>query len=100
MRLWLIPAALAVLAVPVSGSALASEANGLERYTGSMFDTSFDLGFDVSAVPHTAAAAKSAIGVLDIARQRKVVLACGYFLQYPYVARSPETRAFCANLYQ
>jgi hypothetical protein len=102
MRRWLIPAVLALLATPVAAlhGVLASEATGLERYTGTFFDTSFDLGFDVSGVEHTPAAAKGAILGLDRTRQLKVVAACGYFIQFPDQTHSPETRAFCDNLYR
>jgi len=72
----------------------------LKIYPGTLFDTTFDLGFDVSGVEHTPAAAKAFILAMNPAYQGKVIAACGYFLQYPAQMQSPETRAFCQNLYR
>ena len=72
----------------------------LWKNTGTPFDTTFDLGFDVTGIPHDPAAAKAFVLQLDPDRQVRLVGACGYFNRYPYMAQSPETRGFCGNLYR
>ena len=72
----------------------------LQKNTGSLFDTTFDLGFDVSGIEHTPAAAKGFVLQLDSDRQYRLAGACGYFNRYPEQAKSPETRGFCQNLYR
>ena len=102
MRLSQALAAFVLLAAPLAtvNAALSFETAGLSKNSGGFFDTTFDLGFDVSGIEHTPAAAKSVLLALDTSRQLKVAGACNYFLRYPYMAQSPETRAFCTNLYQ
>ena len=87
-------------ALLVSTSAFAGDRVILWKNTGTLFDTTFDLGFDVSGIPHDPAAAQAFVLLLDPERQVKVVGACGYFNRYPYMAQSPETRGFCGNLYR
>jgi hypothetical protein len=93
--------ALALLAAQLAAppAALAGETGRLPKFTGTFFDTTFDLGFDASGIAHTPAAAKAFILALDPLQQTKIVSACGYFLRYPAQMHSPETRAFCENVY-
>jgi hypothetical protein len=89
-----------VAALLIAAPAFAGNGVVLWKNTGSLFDTTFDLGFDVSGIPHDPAATKAFVLLLDPAQQVRVVGACGYFNRYPYMAQSPETRGFCGNLYR
>jgi hypothetical protein len=87
-------------ALVLATSAFAGDRVVLWKNTGTLFDTTFDLGFDVSGIPHDPAETKAFLLLLDPAHQVQVVNACGYFVRYPYMAQSPETRGFCGNLYR
>jgi hypothetical protein len=71
---------------------------GVWKNTGSLFDTTFDLGFDVSGVGHTPADAQAFFRGLPPDWQPKVLAACAHFMTVPATIKSPETYAFCANL--
>jgi hypothetical protein len=101
-RLAIFAAALLVVATPVlAGSGLGRTPYGviLPKNTGSLFDTTFDLGFDVSEINYSASSVKDFVLRLDPDRQYRLIGACGYFLRYPEQAKSPQTRGFCRNLY-
>ena len=87
-------------ALLLASSAFAGNGVVLWKNTGSLFDTTFDLGFDVSGIPHDPVATKAFVAQLDPPRQARLIGACGYFNRYPYMAQSPETRGFCDNLYR
>jgi hypothetical protein len=59
--------------------------------------TIFDLGIDVSGVPHTATAVKQFIGTLQPETQSAVMGACEQFMQDPSDITSPDTYAFCSS---
>ena len=86
----------AIAAAPVLNAH--AQSIGAARNTGSMFDTTFDLGFDVSGIPHTGAATREFVLGLPAAAQPKVLAACAHFLDAPVTAQSPETLAFCSHL--
>jgi hypothetical protein len=71
----------------------------VSRNTDALFDTTFDLGFDVSGIPHDPADVKAFILGLPSDWQLKVLTACGHFIQQPNQIKSPETYAFCMNAY-
>lgn len=102
----LAPFALAVLvstAIPAMSTAAYAESAGtgpIERFSGSLFDTTMDLGFDVSGVPHDPADVKAFILALPAGWAPKVLAACGHFLAQPNEIKSPETYAFCSNAYK
>jgi hypothetical protein len=91
--------ALALLASVLPAAAASRDGFMIERNTGSLFDTTFDLGVDVSGVPHDPADAKAYLLELPATWQPRVLGACGHFLEQPTEAKSPETRAFCQNLH-
>jgi hypothetical protein len=95
--LLIVLAACALAAVPLG--ATGASARYLPMFTGTLFDTTLDLGFDVSGVEHNPSAARSFLQTLDASVQRRLLLDCGEYVHHPEEARSPETRAFCINLY-
>jgi hypothetical protein len=60
-------------------------------------DTTFDLGVDVSGVPHSAVAVKAFLSGLEPETQSAVMGACEHYMQYPNSIKSWDTYAFCAS---
>ena len=99
MRRTLLPAFVAAALVAVAlPSANAAEVSGLPRDTGTPFDSSFDLGFDVSGVGHNTVDARAFLLQMPAPAVGKVLAACAHFLQNPGTIHSPETYAFCSNV--
>jgi hypothetical protein len=103
MRRLFVPAAFAAVAFAVLPTfALADDTdnpptdNGLTAGAVSP-GTTFDLGIDVTGVPHSAAAVRSFISGLESPTQSAVMGACENFMEHPSSAQSPETYAFCSN---
>ena len=94
----LLPIAAAVAAGLFAGAALADDADTDNTFTTQMNgpDTVFDLGIDVTGVPHTLAGVQGYLATLDPVTRTTVVKACDTFMAYPSSAQDRETIAFCA----
>jgi len=102
MRRLFAPAAFAAAAFAILPTfALADivdDNNGVETSASSSpTDTTFDLGIDVSGIPHDPAAVRSFIGGLAPAAQSAIMGACETFMEHPDSIQSPETYGFCSN---
>jgi threonine dehydrogenase-like Zn-dependent dehydrogenase len=102
MRRLFAPAAFAAAAFAILPTfALADiveDNNGVDTSaSASPTDTTFDLGIDVTGVPHDPLAVKSFISGLAPAAQSAVMGACESFMEHPDSIQSPETYAFCSN---
>ena len=102
MRRLFAPAAFAAAAFAVLPSlALADivdDNNGLDTSASiSAGDTTFDLGIDVSGVPHDPTSVRSFINGLAPVTQSAIMGACETFMEHPDSIESPDTYAFCAN---
>jgi hypothetical protein len=91
--------ALSLASTMVVIDAANADSVAVSRNTGTLFDTTFDLGFDVSGIPHDPADVKAFILGLPSDWQVKVIAACGHFITNPTEVKSPETYAFCKNAY-
>ena len=60
-------------------------------------DTTFDLGVDVSGVPHDPTAVRSFLSGLPATTQSAIMGACETFMEHPDSIQSPETYGFCSN---
>jgi hypothetical protein len=103
MRLLFASAAFAAAAIAILPTfALADDTpptdNGLTESTDtSPGNTTFDLGIDVSGVPHNPTAVRSFITGLAPVTQSAIMGACETFMANPDTVQSPETYAFCSN---
>ena len=100
MRRMFAPAALAAIVLSIAPAlALADDADT----DGSDYNspitapdsTVFDLGVDISGVPHTAAAVHSFISGLEPQSQSAVMDACEHYMVAPSSAQSIDTLGFC-----
>jgi hypothetical protein len=80
-----------------AGAALADDANtGTTDHQMNGPDTVFDLGIDITGVPHSLADVKGYLATLAPVTRDAVVHACATFMAYPSSAQEPETLAFCS----
>src|ERR1041384_2997553 len=93
----MLPIVAAVAAGVFAGAALADDAdNNNDNLPMSGPDTVFDLGIDVTGVPHTLAGVQGYLATLDPVTRTTVVRACDTFMAYPSSAQERETLAFCS----
>jgi hypothetical protein len=102
MRRLFAPAAFAAAAFAILPTfALADivdDNNGVETSQPAVpTDTTFDLGVDVSGVPHDPAAVRSFLSGFPATTQSAIMGACETFMEHPDSIQSPETYGFCSN---
>ena len=92
----MLPIVAAIAAGLFAGAALADDADNNVNLPMSGPDTVFDLGIDVTGVPHTLAGVQGYLATLDPVTRTTVVKACDTFMAYPSSAQERETLAFCS----
>jgi hypothetical protein len=93
-----VAAAFALLPTFALADDIVDDNNGVETSQPSdPVDTTFDLGVDVSGIPHNPTAVRGFLSGLPAATQSAVMGACETFMEHPASIQSPETYAFCSN---